>query len=211
MTTVAYSSLAESSKKGQYLKTAADPQQALQQLATRKEKLASMPEDKRKTVEEKETWAKAEARLGGVKVHDDESRLKKAAKRKEKQKVKSKTTWCVPVFFFENRSFNLTETYSGTPRRSRSPLQWPPGRKSVKITLQCVMSDGKTKRKEDRRSLGLGLKESHSAEERRRQVGKRDNREPSELPIFHDLIRRVCVCQVLYPSIISHVSAIKSI
>jgi len=105
MTTIAYSSLAESSKKGQYLKMAADPQQALQQLATRKEKLSSMPEDKRKTVEEKETWAKAEARLGGVKVHDDESRLKKAAKRKEKQKAKSKTTWCVPNFFFSRRYY----------------------------------------------------------------------------------------------------------
>lgn len=96
MTTVAYSSLAESSKKGQHLRTVADPQQALQQLATRKEKLFSMPEDKRKTVEEKEAWAKAEARLEGVKVHDDESRLKKAAKRKEKQKTKSKATWYVP-------------------------------------------------------------------------------------------------------------------
>jgi spore coat protein CotH len=95
MATVAYSSLAESSKKGHHLKTVADPQQALHQLAMHKEKLASMPEDKRKTVEEKETWAKAEARLGGVKVHDDESRLKKAAKRKEKQKTKSKTSWWV--------------------------------------------------------------------------------------------------------------------
>ena len=54
-----------------------------------------MPEEKRKAVEEKEKWAKAGARLEGVKIHDDELKLKKAAKRKEKEKAKSKTTWYV--------------------------------------------------------------------------------------------------------------------
>ncbi|PPQ79031.1 hypothetical protein CVT25_002340 [Psilocybe cyanescens] len=93
MTTVAYSALTGSSKKGQQFKTTADPQQALQQLAARKEKIAALPEEKRKAIEEKEKWAKAEARLEGVKVHDDEARLKKAAKRKEKEKSKTKKTW----------------------------------------------------------------------------------------------------------------------
>ena len=95
MTTVSYSSLAGSSKKGQQLKTTSDPQQALQQLTSRKEKLATLPEEKRKAIEDREKWAKAEARLEGVKVHDDESRLKKAAKRKEKEKSKSKKDWYV--------------------------------------------------------------------------------------------------------------------
>ncbi|KAI0316651.1 surfeit locus protein 6-domain-containing protein [Amylostereum chailletii] len=95
-TNVTFSALADaasSSKKGQRLKTSSNPSQALAQLASRKERLAAMPEDKRKHIEEREKWEKAEARMEGVKVHDNEARLKKAAKRTEKEKVKSKKTW----------------------------------------------------------------------------------------------------------------------
>lgn len=97
-TNVAFSSIAGSSsttKAHQQHKLTSNPAQALSQLAARKEKLASLPEEKRSSIVEREKFEKAAARLEGVKVHDDESRLKKAVKRKETEKKKSKKEWFV--------------------------------------------------------------------------------------------------------------------
>ncbi|KAG6849469.1 hypothetical protein H0H93_008196 [Arthromyces matolae] len=94
--TVTFSSLAgasTSTKKVQHLKLTTNPQQALAQLTARKERLAGIPEEQRRDIMEKDQWATAEARMEGIKVHDDEQRLKKAAKRKEKGKEKSKKEW----------------------------------------------------------------------------------------------------------------------
>ncbi|KAH9064512.1 surfeit locus protein 6-domain-containing protein [Lactarius vividus] len=95
LTNVQFSSIADSSSssRGIKLKTSSNPSQALQQLASRKEKISALPEEKRKQIEEREKWEKAEARMEGVKVRDDETRLKKAAKRKEKEKAKSRKAW----------------------------------------------------------------------------------------------------------------------
>ena len=131
MANVSYSSLAGSSKKGQQFKPTSDTQQALQQIASRNEKLASMPEEKRKAIEDRDKWVKVEARLEGVKVHDDESRLKKAAKRKEKEKSKSKKDWCV---FFSLTSSPIFMT--AVNRDEKSKQQWPPDRRNI-TTILC--------------------------------------------------------------------------
>jgi hypothetical protein len=96
LTNVAFSSIAESSTsnhKGSRLKSSSNPAQALQQLTSRKEKLAALPGERRKQIEEREKWEKATARMDGVKVADNEARLKKAVKRNEKEKGKSKKAW----------------------------------------------------------------------------------------------------------------------
>src|SRR5258707_88964 len=102
-TNVTFSAVADASssnKKAQRLKTSSNPTQALEQLAARKEKLAAMPEEKRKQIQERDKWDKAEARMEGMKIKDDETRLKKAAKRSEKEKMKSKKSWWVPTLSF---------------------------------------------------------------------------------------------------------------
>ncbi|KAI6163500.1 surfeit locus protein 6-domain-containing protein [Pisolithus thermaeus] len=91
LTNIAFSAIAGStSKKVAQLKSSNNPTQALSQLSARKEKLASLPEEKRKSAQERERWSMAEARIEGVKVKDNEALLKKAVKRKEKVKVRSK-------------------------------------------------------------------------------------------------------------------------
>jgi hypothetical protein len=77
--------------------TATNPAQALAQLAAKRARLDALPADRREAAEARDTWAKAEARMEGTKIRDDEGRLKKAAKRAEKEKVRSKKQWCVLV------------------------------------------------------------------------------------------------------------------
>ncbi|KAK8850345.1 hypothetical protein IAR55_004263 [Kwoniella newhampshirensis] len=74
-------------------KQLSNPAQALAHLEKHNAKLASLPEDKRKEIEEKERWAKAEERAAGGKVADQEKVLKNAVKRKEKTKAKSSKEW----------------------------------------------------------------------------------------------------------------------
>ncbi|CAE7211196.1 unnamed protein product, partial [Rhizoctonia solani] len=88
-TNVTFSAIASSGgpSKAKKYATATDPRAALNQLASRNEKLSALPVEKREAIEERSRWEKAEIRAEGGKVHDDAARLKKAAKRKEKEKV----------------------------------------------------------------------------------------------------------------------------
>ncbi|KAG1805453.1 surfeit locus protein 6-domain-containing protein [Suillus subaureus] len=137
LTNVSFAVVAgSSSKKAASLKTSSNPNQALSQLAARKEKLDSMPEDKRKVIEDKSRWAKAEARLEGVKVKDDEVRLKKAVKRKEKEKTKSKKSW-------EERKDQLTASMAAKQKKRSDNIAMRNERRSDK--RKSSSSKGKTK------------------------------------------------------------------
>jgi hypothetical protein len=92
---VAFSTLASdgASSSHQKLKLSSNPSTALTQLQSHKAKLAALPASAQASALERERFTKATARLEGVKVKDDETRLKKAVKRKEKEKVRSKKDW----------------------------------------------------------------------------------------------------------------------
>ncbi|KAI8631554.1 SURF6-domain-containing protein [Xylariaceae sp. FL1651] len=70
-----------------------DPKTALQKLENQKKRLEAMDEEKRKDIEEKESWLTARRRAEGEKIKDDEKMLKKAVKRKEHTKKKSTQEW----------------------------------------------------------------------------------------------------------------------
>lgn len=83
--------ISANSKKSKPLPT--NPTHAVAVLTAKKEKLAGLPDEIRSEKEAAARWDTALERAEGGKVRDDVGRLKKAAKRKEKEKAKSSTEW----------------------------------------------------------------------------------------------------------------------
>lgn len=86
-------SYTKSTALGDKKRGASDPKTALAKLEAQKKRLASLDDDKRKEVLEKETWLAARRRAEGEKVQDNEALLKKAVKRKDTAKKKSEREW----------------------------------------------------------------------------------------------------------------------
>ena len=74
-------------------KGAQDPQTALQAAQNKEKRLASFDADKRDDISEKDLWLNSMKRAQGERVRDDSSLLKKALKRKERQKRRSEEKW----------------------------------------------------------------------------------------------------------------------
>ncbi|KAL5358041.1 surfeit locus protein 6-domain-containing protein [Aspergillus floccosus] len=70
-----------------------DPAAALKAAEAKKARLASLDDEKRAELEEKDMWLNAKKRAHGERVRDDTSLLKKALKRKESAKKKSEREW----------------------------------------------------------------------------------------------------------------------
>jgi len=70
-----------------------DANQALEILEKRKKRIEELDPEKREKVEEKDRWEKVLLKAEGEKVRDDEQRLKKMAKRQEREKKKSAKAW----------------------------------------------------------------------------------------------------------------------
>lgn len=135
VTNVSFSAVAgpSSSKRLKNLTTTSNPSLALGQLTAHREKLAAMPEEKRKAAEEHEKWEKAEARMEGVKVKDDEGRLKKAAKRKEKEKEKSQKRWYVSSLRTPDVASQI-HVAAGMREKSTRPHRWQRVRRNAPTT-----------------------------------------------------------------------------
>lgn len=70
-----------------------DAKTALMAAENKQKRLAGLDEGKRADIGEKDLWLNASKRAHGERVRDDTSLLKKALKRKEKQKNKSEKEW----------------------------------------------------------------------------------------------------------------------
>ena len=92
-------------KRSKVKSAKADPKAALAKLNDRKKFLDKLTPASRERAEEKDKWNKVEKKLGGEKVWDEEAKLKKMVKRKDKERRQSKKEWFVlfPLFVTINQ------------------------------------------------------------------------------------------------------------
>lgn len=88
----------------------------LQKIEVKKQQLAQMTPEEQEAQKSKDKWQRVLAQAEGVKVKDDEKLLKKALKRKERQKLKSEIEW-------KDRKQIVKDTVAARSKRREENLQ----------------------------------------------------------------------------------------
>ncbi|EME81091.1 uncharacterized protein MYCFIDRAFT_183232, partial [Pseudocercospora fijiensis CIRAD86] len=93
-----------------------DPKTALLAAQKKQARISGLDAGKKADIEEKDMWLHAKKRAHGERVRDDTSLLKKALKRKEKQKNKSEREW-------KEREENITKAREAKQKKRETNLQ----------------------------------------------------------------------------------------
>ncbi|KAF7190564.1 Ribosomal RNA-processing protein 14 [Pseudocercospora fuligena] len=93
-----------------------DPKTALLAAQKKQARISGLDAGKKADIEEKDMWLNAKKRAHGERVRDDTSLLKKALKRKEKQKNKSEKEW-------KEREENITKAREAKQKKRETNLQ----------------------------------------------------------------------------------------
>ena len=105
-----FTSTETSKPLGQKRKGHSDPLKALSALNSRKTFLEKLTPQARERAEVKDKWTAVERKAEGTKVYDDEGKLAKAVKKRDKAKNKSRKAWSVsslrPFYPLANVRFN---------------------------------------------------------------------------------------------------------
>lgn len=105
-----------SQKKGAKGPANKDIKAHLAKIEQKKQKIAQMTPEEQAKHKEKDLWQRLMAHAEGVKVKDDEKLLKKALKRKEKQKLKSEIEW-------KERKQTVKDTIAARQKRREENLK----------------------------------------------------------------------------------------
>lgn len=113
-----------------------DTATALKAAQAKQTRLAGLDESKRADIAEKDMWLNARKRAHGEKVKDDQSLLKKALKRQEKQKNRSGTEW-------DKRTEGVRSAQEAKQKKRTENLQ---KRKDEKFSKKAGLGKKKVKR-----------------------------------------------------------------